>query len=647
MCRFECCPYLACIMVPLPQAARIATPETVIQTMIKQLLFASAVLLGSQSLHAQYNLPQSRIWAMGNKVGLDFTNPANPTPIATNLQNPNEAAASICDTGGKLLFYTNGMIAWDSAGNAMPNGSSLIGMTGDTRSTTQGAAIVPVPDSAGKYYLFSLTAVSNCKLYVNKIDMSLNGGKGDVVTGFPLRHKVISDSLLTEKMTVVTGCNNSVWLVVKVQNSNNWLSYHITPAGIDPNPVVSTAGHFPGGHYQQGVIKFSPERGHMLNCNFRATAARNAGVEVFDFDYTTGIISNAIMLDSNSHYGGAFSPDGSKIYAGSTVVMNTGSIAQWNLGTLNPYASKVVLGACGQYTDLKLGPDGKIYFGAKDGGQGYSNYRFMGRINAPDSAGTACAFKDSMKSLIFPHPTNVNIGALTQGMPNDVAVPVPGMLVTRKSLDSAACKLFAGITLRAPLGYTTRSWDNGDTTATRNISARGTYWVRSLGTCDTRVDTFVIRGADMPGIAINRNGTQLSAAMGFQNYQWFLNGTALPGATSINHTIVGNGRYSVRGNFGSGCSDTASILVSDMTAIPNYPLAAQIRAYPNPANATLHIDAPVSTRVEILSLDGRSVQRSEAAAINTSSLPAGTYILRIADETGRRIAADRLVLVMH
>ncbi len=616
--------------------------------MIRKLLLAVALLPAFIKLHAQYNLPQSFIWAMGNKVGLDFSNSSAPRPIATNLQNANEAAASICDTGGRLLFYTNGTVIWNAAGGQMPNGASLIGLGGSTRSTTQGAAIVPVPDSPGKYYVFSLTEGSNCRLFCNKIDMSLDGGHGDVDLSFPLRGSALNSVGLTEKMSVVPGCNNSVWLVVHVQNSNDFWAYHITSAGVNLTPVVSTAGNFPGGHYQQGVIKFSPMRDRLLNCNFRATAATNAGVEVFDFDYTTGAVSNAVLLDSGSHYGGAFSPDGSKVYAGSTAVMNTGSIAQWDLDAANPKTSKTVLGPAGQYTDMKLGPDGKIYFGALAGGAGYNNYRYMGRINAPDQAGTACGFKDSVSSLIFPHATNPNAGILAQGLPNDVAVPVPGSLLTRRALDTTICRPLGTFSLRAPAGYPIQVWDNGDSTLNRDIRSRGIYWVRSVSACDVRVDTFIFRGADMPAISITRNGPALQATAGFQSYQWYRNGAGIPGATTASYTITTNGKYEVRGIYGSGCSDSTFINITNAAGLETSPPAARIRIYPQPANGLLHIESPVPTQAVLSNLDGRAILRCAAAAgINTSSLPAGTYILRLTDESGTRLMPERLIQVLH
>ncbi|PZF74165.1 T9SS type A sorting domain-containing protein [Taibaiella soli] len=571
---------------------------------------------------AQYNLPQSRIWAMGNKVGLDFTNPANPVPITTALNNGNEAAASICDTNGALLFYTNGSLVWDKNGAAMPNGSNLTGTgTTVTWSTTQGAVIVPDPGNSAKYYLFSLTS----QLYVNRIDMTLNNGLGDVDLTFPLRGQGLSDTLLTEKMTVVAGCNNSVWLMVHHQNSRVFRAYQITASGINTTPVLSNVGLYGGANYLQGVIKFSPDRTKLLSCNFRATALANAGVEVFDFNYLTGMLSNPVSISDSSFYGGSFSPNSTKIYAGSNA---KSSIYQWDLSAANPAASKTILGPSGQYTDLKIGPDGKIYFGAGAGSPGYNSYRFMGRINFPDSAGVACGFKDSVTSLIFPAASG-NYGALAQGMPNDIAVPFSGnQHIVR--LDTTVCSFFQSYTFTAPAGYSSMTWDNGDTTLSRTVTARGTYWVISTSSCDTRVDTFFIRGSNMPALSITALGASLSATTGFSSYQWYLNGTAINGATSANYTATVAGLYKVFADYGGGCSDTANFNIPVSTAVGGLNNNQALVVYPNPATNVVNVDYVEPVNISLHSLDGKEVlQASNRHQFNVSNLAAGMYLLQI------------------
>jgi len=604
------------------------------------LLIMLVCIISLGQLHAQYNLPESRIWAMGNDVGLDFTDINNPVPISTSLANGNEAAASICDTGGHLLFYSNGQEVWNKNGAAMPNGTSLIPAGGSTLSTTQGAVIVPMPDSAGKYYLFSLTQVSNCQLYCNVIDMSLDGGLGDVDVNFSLRLQSLGDSALTEKMTVVAGCNNSVWLMVHSQGTNVFRAYQVTSAGINLTPVISVVGTFPGTSYQQGVIKFSPDRTKMLTCDFVGTSTSGAGIEVYDFDYTTGILSNTQVLDAASYYGGTFSADGLKVYAQSPA---TSAVYQWDLTAANPSGTKLMLGSSGQYTDMKLGPDGKIYFGALAGSPGYNNYRFMGRVNSPDSAGIACAFQDSVTALTFPNPNN-NSGHLSQEMPNDVAVPVPAVDQYVRSLDTNVCTLFQPYALTAPAGYSTRVWDNGDTTLTRTVTARNTYWVQSTSACNTRVDTFIIGGADMPAFAVTYANQRLTATAGFANYQWYKDGVIINGANANTYSVTQDGTYSVNAVFGGGCSDSVYYRVAGVTAVAQYNTLSALTIYPNPAQNTLYVSGNNLANITIFSVDGKQVLADlHTSKIDISSLAAGLYFVHITDDNGQYSQVQKII----
>src|SRR5690606_3907367 len=100
------------------------------------------------------------IWAFGEYAGLDFNNPGPPVPIQTALNSP-EACASVCNADGDLLFYTDGLVIYDRNHNVMPNGTGLTPPGwNNALSSRQGALIVPFPDDASKYYVFSTTSVN-------------------------------------------------------------------------------------------------------------------------------------------------------------------------------------------------------------------------------------------------------------------------------------------------------------------------------------------------------------------------------------------------------------------------------------------------------------------------------------------------------
>lgn len=147
---------------------------------MKQLISLMIALVTASGVAAQYSLPENNVWAFGYGMGMNFSGP-NPFPVFTSIRH-GEGCASVCDPNGQLLFYSNGNRIWGANGNLFPNGQNLDITQPVAGTTTQTALVVPVPGQAGKYYLFTLGS----KLFCYRIDMSLNGGTGDVDLSFRL-----------------------------------------------------------------------------------------------------------------------------------------------------------------------------------------------------------------------------------------------------------------------------------------------------------------------------------------------------------------------------------------------------------------------------------------------------------------------------
>jgi hypothetical protein len=594
------------------------------------------------TLMAQYNQPQNRVWAMGNKVGLDFST-ATPSVITTNLASGNEGCASVCDNNGALRFYTNGTNVWNANGAIMPNGTNINGVSNNTISTTQGAVIIPDPANANRYYLFSLTAVSNCKLFCNVIDMTLNNGAGDIDVTFPLRNVQLATGL-TEKMTSVAGCNNNVWVLVHSESQALFKAFEVNASGVSTAPVESLSGNFPANYYTQGVLKASQNKSKLMTCNFVSFGAAR-GLEIYDFDYTSGTVSNAVILDSAVYYGGTFSPEGSKVYAQTTT--SPGIVYQFDLAAANPAQSKVNLGLSGQYADMKIGPDGKIYFGAMAGSPGYNNYRYMGRINNPENAGAACNFQDSVTALLFLNAAGT-AGALAQGLPNEVVI---ASAETNHSvavaLDTVVCSfpVAGGWDLRTASGKEGYLWDNGTTDSTRNITARGIYWVTYSTACGTHTDSFKIKGDDLPALSIVSANNILSTTHTFDTYQWYKGSNLISGAVNATLAVTENGWYSVVVRNEWGCSDSAAFEVTGITDIADINfLRSNISIYPNPATDVLFVNAPAAVTLSLYNVDGRIlIQNKNAKRMDLSGLTSGLYFLRIEDAKGNLIKMEKII----
>ncbi len=381
-------------------------------------------LLSITSLHAQYNIKQNNVWAFGYHAGLDF-NTGSPVAVQTGIEGlylgstgPNayfiEGSASVCDSNGHLLFYGTADSIWDKNGHRWPNGYSLMphknSLGNDTSyegaSTDEGLLIVPVIGNPNQYYLFCLEDASDLenwgdmhasRLYYSIADMTLNGGLGDIVT---TKKGIKIDSMLSEKMIAIAGNSCDIWVLVHSMDSAVFRAYHVTGSGIDTaHPVISHAGYFDStAAYNTGVIKVSPDRSKIVVCNH----LEKTGIELCSFDPNTGTVSNALLIDSaNRTYGASFSPDNSKLYVKRWDASYNMLTSQYNVGLSTAIAiinSRVTVDseAGGGYdTDLRLGPDGKIYC------DGFTSTRdSMDCIKFPNLAGTSCQYTKNVVALV-------------------------------------------------------------------------------------------------------------------------------------------------------------------------------------------------------------------------------------------------------
>ncbi|HAP00423.1 MAG TPA: hypothetical protein DCQ93_00725 [Bacteroidetes bacterium] len=320
---------------------------------------------------------QANNWYFGNKAGLNF-NGANPVAIGTGQLNNQEGCSGFSDPHtGQLLFYTEGDTVWNRNNQVMPNGHWL----GGCYSSTQGALAVPRPGSTSQYYIFTVGAwagmdTSEGSFKLNLLDMTLDGGLGDVT--------VKNQTVLTpvcEKLTATLDCNGvDYWVVVHKWNSSDFYSYKLTNAGLSSTPVISAIGSFhtdtTGGNGFEaiGAMKISPDGKKIA----LVTHTNFSRMELFDFDNSTGIISNAV-IDSNYSftgntglYGLSFSPDNSKLYVsivgnGTQSIGNVPSeILQYDLSsgvasTIIASRTQIHSSTTDRIGNLQLCTNGKIY----------------------------------------------------------------------------------------------------------------------------------------------------------------------------------------------------------------------------------------------------------------------------------------------
>ncbi|GAB4154681.1 MAG: hypothetical protein Tsb0033_02980 [Winogradskyella sp.] len=300
---------------------------------------------------------EANIWYFGGNAGLDF-NSGVPVPLLNGELNTNEGCATISDSSGSLLFYTDGTNVWNRDHQVMPNGT---GLNGDD-SSTQSAIIVPKPNDLSIYYIFTVDAFGGPEgLQYSEVDLTLDGGLGDITTV----KNVLLETPVTEKISAIKSLSlNEYWIVAHKWQSNEFISYNISESGVNPNPVISAVGSFTGGppnNVAIGQLKISPSGEKIVLAHLGLNQA-----QVCDFNSNTGVVSNAITIYEDLNiaefpYGVEFSPNSELVY----VSLQNGPIYQYNLeagSVIDVIGSRYTIDTMGGLNrGLQLGPDGKIY----------------------------------------------------------------------------------------------------------------------------------------------------------------------------------------------------------------------------------------------------------------------------------------------
>lgn len=607
---------------------------------MKSVIYLLLLLASLNPAFAQYNSIQNKVWALTGMAGLDFRS-GTPVTITSGMMT-DEGVASVADNAG-LVLYTNGTNVWNRNHQMMPHGQNINGSNNYSYSSSQSSVIVPCLDGPidnpllTAYYVFSVTEAwpsPTGSLFCNKIDMSLNGGLGDIDTSFYL-HGVPLVSSLAEKIIVIPGCNNNFWVVVHTALNATFKAYEITQAGINLTPVISTSGG--GYYYAYGVMKVNPQCNKIVTC---LPESSGIGLEVHDFDITTGIVSNGATLDTvpgPGFYGASFSPNGSKLYARK---FGAGAaFYQFDLNAANPVASRFFLGqaGAGNLSDLALGPDGKVYFHAASTG-GAGNY--LGCINNPDNAGAACGYQSSIPSLYFPN-------GLKGGMTNTFFLPQHIQTNINGNIrDTILCSFPAsGITLAAPGNMPLYRWDDGTATQTRTVSQTGLYWVKyATGHCTFKTDSFHLRANEMPAPVITYSNHTLSTTTPYVTYQWYKDNTLLNGATTQSCATSGDGWYAVKVTGPGGCSDSVAYELTGSTGIADPgALKDQISIYPNPAQYTVSVKAPVPVFISLYSMEGRILSGQQPQpSIDVRNIAEGLYFIQVRSKEGQLLKVEKL-----
>lgn len=435
---------------------------------MKKFLFLLAFLVSNILIFAQ-DLENSK-WYFGDQAALDFNNPGpDPTSINNSTMTTIEGCASISDSSGNLLFYTDGRTVWDNSHSTMTNGTNI----GGDGNTTQSAVIVPHLGNPDIYYIFTANGISSgdsrSGFSYSIIDISLSSGLGSV-TAKRQSLFYLNSSLTTvqirgsdsEKMTShYDAVNNVVWVVL--YHDLKLLSYKI-----DINGINTTAdGNSPLGFTpdlisdQRAGIKISPD-----GTKFVFTRGNHSSY-LYDFDINTGDITNpTTSTNLSSAYSAEFSPDSNFLYlSGGPNGLTQNDVSGSTIGAPNIISSNQFFGT------LQLGPNNKIYI-ARD------NSNHLAVINNPNNSGIGSNFVLN----------GVSLGSNTSrlGLPQKV-VSIPNYdFITTWQVDSSDTTITIPTHPSETYNYDV-DWGDGSSStgetgdATHTYTTAGTYTISISG----------------------------------------------------------------------------------------------------------------------------------------------------------------------
>jgi hypothetical protein len=526
-------------------------------------------------------------WYFGWKVGFTFnTTDSIPLKLSDSKMGSHGGTASISDSKGNLLFYTNGENVWNRKHEIMPNGS---GLHGDL-ATNQSSLIVPKPGESSKYYLFTADNVTYNKeskgYNYSLLDMSLDSGFGDVVPGE--KNKRLLDSSTGQSAATRQYDGKNYWVVTHEKHNNCFFVYSVTEMGVRLSHIDTIGSNYNFSDGRSGTgspIKFSISGKKMLAGIYHGV------IDIFDFDNRTGRISNPLTLESEvfkTVHGIEFSPNEMLIYWS---IVSTGStgydescIYQMSLNglTKDSILKSIVRLAIknwryAEFGQLQIGPDYKIY-----SANGFRDS--VGVINNPDIPGIECGYVENAINVHYgPDSSLAFNNTVRYGLPNIIASDLRELIILKSDTVCSGETLILHSRVFSPKTVDSFSWtgpvnfissDSMPILSNATTDMTGWYKLQVQTNGKTITDSVYILILPKPDVEITTNGKsgfckgdslEIEAApdiAGDYTYLWST------GDTTGKIIVKKAGEYSVVLSNTYGCSDTANITI-DEYPIPN------------------------------------------------------------------------------
>ena len=343
-------------------------------------------------------------WYFGDMAGVSF-NTGTPVPFLSSvMEDPGSGFSDVSDSLGNILFYTNGWHVFNRNNQMMPNGwiQYLCGMDYSRK-----CFAFQTLDDHSKYYLFVPGCRGNSGANYSVIDMTLDGGLGDIPPGLNSVH--LPGGLHAFYAVAATRHHNNrdAWVVMRTcgTDSNYYASYLVNSSGINFTPVF-------GNSHILLVSSVTPD---IFNIKISRDGTKLAAVyssgkfELCNFNSTTGLVTPLFWSRLLPNCGGSykmvnnveFSLDSKYLYITGTGYPSCPSprsyLYQFDATLTDSIQfenSKILISNEVHSQAMQLAPDGKIYC---------SNLGTdsLSVINNPSLQGAACNYQRNVVSLLW------------------------------------------------------------------------------------------------------------------------------------------------------------------------------------------------------------------------------------------------------
>ena len=326
-------------------------------------------------------------------VRIDF-NHNRPTAEYFNTKCDAFYPAVLSSAMGQLMVYSNGCSIFNSNHEIMLGGDTIayggiwdsycpyVGYPG-----TQNHLLLPWPGDTTKailLYLKSNDSITTYILLYAIIQIDIENPLG-VVTE---KDQFLVEPGTTALLTATRHANGRDWWIILPENkTNRFFTFLFSPTGVN---LVSTQSIGDAWGEREGSSQaiFTPDGTKYIRFN------PWKGLDIFDFDRCTGMLSNPnesgpLSFPIREASGIAASLDSRYLYA-SNVTM----LYQYDLADTNIFSTQYLIDEYDGYLDpfavdfyqMALAPDGKIYVFSTNGNKS------IGVINNPTAKGALCNF---------------------------------------------------------------------------------------------------------------------------------------------------------------------------------------------------------------------------------------------------------------